>query len=257
MYSVPGGGRRQDAQTVRTGDIIEVLGRFEDRCWYKVKYNDYLGWLRNDFVKFQDSGCTPTTYQISHLLGIMGDADRSILDDTFITNQNHWEFQEDEIIFPEETEFGESYLPIDTRELVIVRSDHQELKNISAFNLVTTFSRANIDVTSYVGFRFRSGGRYYYELRILGNCVVEVYANENMVFRRSVESGENNCSDLIQDYVELSLDENYELILRINDSEPLRATLSDPDGHYASGTIELVVNATKTAFDFLVVTAPR
>jgi hypothetical protein len=217
--------------------------------------------LRSDSFEFI-KGCEVPIYELSTLLGMQQEAVSLVVDETFATNQNNWTRSDGEQITLETSTFGESRMVIDARdELVFVSSDNPQFSNLQVFDLQTTFTRQNLEASSFVGLRFRGDGENYYELRILRDCSLEIYTVSNLgehevVFRHSVDSPGNSCSDGVQDYLILSLNASNELLITLNDAEPVRAALADPDGIFIGGEIELVANKVNVAFDFLAITVP-
>ncbi len=255
MYEVPGGGRQAKTILLKRGTDVEVLARLTDLGWYQVRWGDTTGWLRSDFVRFM-AACTPNTYYLSHLLGRLREDNRLVLEEPFASNSSNWLDEAGEPIFYELTDYGESQMLVSAaNRLVVARSD--TLSNLKAFELVMSLYRSNSTNDSYVGLRFRSQGESYYEMRILRDCSVEVYATEELIFPIKIDPGENNCGDQSPDYIEVSLNEDYELIFQINDSDPKLVTLPDPDGRYSNGSVELIASGVRAAWDFVVVTAPR
>lgn len=265
MYTVPGGGRLFNAQELAKGTQVEVIGRLEDRGWYQARYNQKVGWLRSDFVS--DLGtCVPNTYALSHLLGLLNPGVELYLEDVFAGNANSWTGNDGELALPVQNEFGDYQLELSTQSIYTVAPENPELdQDLSAFRVLTSFSRENIDQESYVGIRFRSTGDRYYEVRILtgvgkhrGMCKVKIFETNELFYEQLVDPGENSCgSGDLEDYLEISLSQDYNLEIRINDSDPFHVTLRDPNGLYARGGIELVAHRVITKFSYLIITIPR
>jgi hypothetical protein len=254
MVEVPGGGRLKNSRVLPRGTTVEIIGRLLDRGWYQARHEGIVGWLRSDFVSLQ-SDCEPTAYDISYLLGNLGD-NRLILDETFFGTENDWTDSEGEPIFPAETDYGDFQITLRTSSVEIAKSSNPQLSNLTDFELTTSFSRANLTGAGYVGVRFRVGANNYYEVRILRDCEIEVYATTEIVAPRKIDSGENTCHDEQEDFLVLTL-RGYDLTVQLNDAEPFPIPLPDPDGRYIKGGIELVVENAVANFSYLVITAPR
>jgi hypothetical protein len=108
-----------------------------------------------------------------------------------------------------------------------------------------------------VGVRFRANSLTYYEMRILRNCRLEVYAVNQPVFSRPIDPGQNTCTDDLEDWLKVSLTTDYRLTVQLNDANPVEVQLNDPAGLYTGGGLELVVGQAKATFSYIVVTAPR
>ena len=130
------------------------------------------------------------------------------------------------------------------------------VKEVPAFQVATSFNRENFFSDSYVGVRFRDNGLTYYEVRILRNCQIAVYAVNQPVFTRPIDAGANNCTDQQDDWLMVSFTTDYRLTIEINDAEPIEITLEDPAGLYTGGGLVLVVGRARATFSFIVVTAP-
>ena len=262
MLAVPGGGVREGSKNLSKGSEVEIIGRVQDLGWYQVQYQGDVGWLRSDFVAFDGSDCKPTIYDLSYLLGVLGDHYRPLLDDTFMGNENNWVDDDGQPVFSEETDYRESQLAVRAaNETRIISSNTQKLASLTDFGLITSLSRENSTTKSYVGIQFRKNDEAFYALRMFGvndGCLIKIIEmpNEKTIFERVMLTGENICGDDFSDYLVMYLN-GYDLEFRVNDSEFLNVTLSDPDGNFTSGTIALEVSNANAAFDFLVLTIPR
>lgn len=265
MFSVPGGGRLAGAADLPKGTDVEIIGRVSDRGWYQARVDGQVGWLRSDFFRIS-GGCLPNTYDISHLLALMSPNDQLHLEEPFFSNLYRWTFDDGELASTQPTLYGEYQLEINTNSTAFVSPIDPSLnKQLSAFRVVTSFSRSNINLESYVGIRFRDTGSRYYELRLLtgtgrneGMCILQLFETDKMFQTQVVNPGENSCgSDDLEDYVDMSLSEGYDLEVRINDSDPYRFTLNDPNGQYTHGGISLTGSQIIAQFSYLVVTTPR
>ena len=107
-----------------------------------------------------------------------------------------------------------------------------------------------------MGVRFRAGDLTYYEVRILRNCRIGVYAVNELVFARPVDPGDNSCTDQQEDWLRMSFTADNLLTVQFNDSDPFEVLLEDAAGLYAEGGLELVVSEARVTFSYVVVTAP-
>src|SRR5690606_23918079 len=131
------------------------------------------------------------------------------------------------------------------------------LREVPVFELATSFSRVNFVTGSYVGVRFRASELTYYEVRVLRNCQVEVYAVNERVFTRPVDPGENTCVDSQEDFMRVSFTDDNRLTVQFNDADTFEVHLEDAAGLYTGGGMELVVGRARATFSYVVVTAPR
>lgn len=264
MYGAPGGGPLRNSQILAKDTEVTIIGRLQDRGWYQAKYGSVIGWLRSDFFTFLGS-CTPNTYDLSYLLEMMITGEELILDETFAGGKIKWVDGDDKPVFPIITEYGDYQLVLAARDGIryVLPENPDSRTSLTAFTLVTSFWRSNVDLDSYVGIRFRRSGDNYYEIRILstsrgGNCIVQVFETNKKYHEITVDPGKNSCgSDGLEDYLEISLSNEYDLGIRINDSDTIPISLRDPHGIYTSGRIEMVASKIFSGFSYLVITAPK
>ena len=256
LFPYPDSSMPERAIKIRRDSSVEIIGRLDDHGWVKARFQDNPpGWLRSDFYTQDENSCVPTEFNLHYLLEEDTTKQDILLEDTFFTNTNRWMNSQGQDMFPFVDEFGDSRLSLRSPELET--ANPSRLESINSFKLITSFTRADINSSSFVGFRFRSNPPNYLELRILRDCKVEVYTKDTLFFKGKVDSGTNTCNDGIDDFVNLTLDQNYLLQLIINDSDPLPVQLEDPQGIYASGGLTLLVNAADANFSYLLVTQPR
>lgn len=257
LYPVPGGGQVRDALVVPRDSLVTIIGRLEDNGWLQVRSaQGPVGWMRSDGVQANPPTCQPNIYDLSFLLG-MADGRQVIADDTLISNENGWTNSAGEPLSPVLSEFGEAQLILNTNGLDELHPTSQRLQDVPAFELATSFTRVNFFSNSYVGVRFRAGRLTYYEVRVLRNCRVGVYAINELVFARPVDPGPNTCTDEQEDYLRLGFTADNRLTVQVNDSDVFEVLLEDSAGLYAAGGIELIVSEARVTFSYVVVTGPR
>lgn len=257
LYPVPGGGQMRDAVVVPRASVVTLIGRLEDNGWLQVRSaQGDVGWMRSDGLEPNPANCQPNIYDLSFLLD-MTDGRRVVADDTLISNENGWTNDAGEPLAPVLSEFGEAQLVVNTNSFDRLRPTNPGLHAVPAFELATSFTRVNFFSDSYVGVRFRAGDLTYYEVRILRNCRIGVYAVNELVFARPVDPGENTCTDEHEDWLRMSFTADNRLTVQFNDSDPFEVLLEDPAGLYGGGGIELVVSEARVTFSYVVVTAPQ
>lgn len=257
LYPVPGGGQVSDAILLTRASPITIIGRLEDDGWLQVRTGEgVVGWMRGDVISSNSSNCQPTIYDLSYLLGMV-EGQAVIADDTFISNENGWTNNLGEPLSPVLNASGDAQLVLTTSAVDVLRPSNPRLRDLPAFELATSFSRVNFVSDSYVGVRFRANDLTAYEVRVLRNCEIGVYATNGLVFSRPVDPGENTCTDDLEDWLMISFTTDYVLTIHFNDADPFEVRLEDPAGLYSGGGLELVVGNAKATFSYVVVTAPR
>jgi hypothetical protein len=256
MYPVPGGGRVTDAILLERDSQVSVIGRLKDQGWVHVQIAGGAdGWMRSDVLAPNVPGCEANVYDLSYLLGM---ADQEVVvDDTFVSNENGWVNAAGDALSPVLAFNGDAQLVLSTNTVEQLRPSSARVKEVPAFDVVTSFTRENFFSDSYIGVRFRDNGLTYYEVRILRNCQIAVYAVNQPVFTRPIDAGANNCTDQQDDWLMVSFTADYRLTIQINDAEPVEIRLEDPAGLYTGGGLELVVGRARATFSFIVVTAPN
>jgi hypothetical protein len=256
LYPVPGGGRVREAVVLPRDGAASVIGRLEDGGWLHVQAGDgTLGWMRRDSLSLNPPGCQPNIYDLSYLLG-MTEGRVVVADDTFISNENGWINSAGQPVSPVLSPLGDAQLVLTANDVDFLRPTTPALRDAPAFELATSFARVNFVTGSYVGVRFRSNDLTFYEVRILRNCQIGIYATNGLVFTRPIDPGENTCVDDREDWLRLSFTADNILTVRFNDADPFEVALADPSGLYSGGGIELVASRARATFSFLVVTAP-
>lgn len=259
VFSVPGGGRRVDAQLLPVGTAIALTGRLKDMGWYQASYQEESVWIRSDFVVFADNGCQLVIYDLSYLLGELEQGEQLILDETFATNENRWVNSSGALLIPSRTSYGDARIRIEANTIdpqVIGVNNNSKLEDLSAVKVVTSFERSNFTSEGYVGLRLRGNDGNYYAVRVRSNCRVDVYETEVLVSRTELSPGENGCGDDAEDFLAITLDTNYQLEIRLNDADSLRVTLADPEGKYIRGEVQFEVSNVIAEISYVVITVP-
>ncbi len=256
LYPVPGGGQVRDAVVVPRDSVVTIIGRLEDNGWLQVRSaQGPVGWMRSDGLRANPPTCQPNIYDLSFLLG-MADGRQVIADDTLISNENGWTNGAGEPLSPVLSEYGEAQLIMNTNGLDELHPTSERLQNVPAFELATSFTRVNFFSDSYVGVRFRASRLTYYEVRVLRNCRVGIYAINELVFARPVDPGANTCTDEQEDFLHMTFTADNHLTIQLNDSDVFEVLLEDSAGLYAGGGLELVVSEARVTFSYVVVTGP-
>jgi hypothetical protein len=257
LYPVPGGGRMADAIRLARNSSVSIVGRLKDQGWVHVEIAGGAdGWMRSDALAPNVPGCEANVYDLSYLLGLADAASgrEVVIDDTFVSNENGWVNAEGEALSPVLAFNGDAQLVVSTNTVEQLRPTAR-VKDAPTFDLATSFTRENFFSDSYVGVRFRDNGLTYYEVRILRNCQIAVYAVNNLVFTRPIDAGSNSCTDEQADWLMVSFTPDLRLTVQINDAEPVEVLLEDPSALYTGGGVELVIGRARATFSFIVVTA--
>jgi hypothetical protein len=212
--------------------------------------------MRGDVLTPNSPDCRPAIYDLSYLLGMVA-GQTVVADDTFIGNENGWTNNLGEPLSPQLNASGDAQIVLTTNTVEVLRPSNPRLRDLPAFALATSFSRVNFVSDSYVGVRFRSNDLTAYEVRVLRNCEIGVYATNGLVFSRPVDPGENTCTDDLEDWLMISFTTDYVLTIHFNDADPFEVRLEDPAGLYSGGGLELVVGNARAIFSYVVVTTPR
>jgi hypothetical protein len=257
LYPVPGGGQVRDAVELPPLGAVSVIGRLEDSGWLHVQAGDgTLGWMSSDALDVEPANCQANIYDLSYLLGLT-EGREVVADDTLISNENGWTNSAGDPVSPVLGAGGDAQLVLTANnEVDTLRPSAPALSEVPAFELVTSFSRVNFVTGSYVGVRFRSNGLTFYEVRVLRNCQIGIYATNGLVFTRPVDPGPNTCTDDQADWLRLSFTADNHLTVHFNDADPFEVALADPSGLYTGGGLELVVSRARATFSYVVVTKP-
>ncbi|MGH2522778.1 MAG: hypothetical protein ACRDH2_09785 [Anaerolineales bacterium] len=257
LFPVPGGGRVRDALLLPRAIPVTIVGRLEDQGWLQVRTGeDAVGWMHSDVLTPNSPNCQANVYDLSYLLGMAGGRE-VVADDTFINNENGWTNSAGEPLSPVLSADGDAQLILSTNNVDVLRPSNPRLQDLPTFELVTSFSRVNFFSDSYIGVRFRANNLTSYEVRVLRNCQIGVYATNGLVFTRPVDPGENTCVDDLEDWLMVSFTPDYRLTVQLNDADPFEVRLEDPSGLYTGTGLEFVVGRARATFSYIVVTAPR
>ena len=257
LYPVPGGGQVRESVVLPRDGAVSIIGRLEDGGWLHVQAGDgTLGWMPSDSLAIEPANCQPNIYDLSYLLGLT-EGHVVVADDTLISNENGWTDSAGEPVAPVLSASGDAQIVLTANDVDYLRPSAPALREVPAFELATSFSRVNFVTGSYVGIRFRSNGLTFYEVRVLRNCQIGIYATNGLVFTRPIDPGENTCVDDREDWLRLSFTTENLLTVQFNDADPFEVALADPSGLYTGGGLELVVSRARATFSFVVVVAPQ
>jgi hypothetical protein len=255
LFVVPGGGQLRDAVEVERGAAVSIIARLEDRGWLQVETTDgFVGWIRSDNLSI-GAGCQANIYDLSYLLGL-AEGHTVIADDTLISNENAWTNGAGNPLSPVLSAYGEAQVVLTSNGVDTLLPGSPRLKDVPAFELVTSFSRVNFVTGSYVGVRFRATPITYYEVRVQRNCQIGIYAVNQLVFTRPLDPGANTCTDEQDDWLHLTFTADNVLTVQLNDADAFEVTLEDPSGLYAGGGLQFVVARARVSFNYVVVTVP-
>jgi len=257
LYPVPGGGQVRDSVVLPRDGAVSIIGRLEDGGWLHVQAGDgTLGWMSSDALSVESPNCQSNIYDLSYLLGLT-EGRVVVADDTLISSENGWTDSAGEPVAPVLSATGDAQIVLTANDVDFLRPSTPALREVPVFELATSFSRVNFVTGSYVGIRFRSNGLTFYEVRVLRNCQIGIYATNGLVFTRPVDPGENTCTDDREDWLKLSFTADNLLTVSFNDADPFEVALADPSGLYTGGGLELVVSRARATFSFIVVVAPQ
>jgi hypothetical protein len=256
FYLFPSTGYKE-YQNITFGTPVNILGRWPDKGWYKVSIDDAEGWMRSNSIRLDDPNCDPIVYTISYLLGLDQTGTTPLLNDSFATNENIWADSSGTRISPT-TNFAttEQQLVINAEEQSVVSTDTRLILDVPAFHFVTSVELSSfVKNQSFLGIRFRDNDTNYYEIRIFPGTLCEVRilkTNEEInKFRMDPKACISNSY-----FIDLSLSSDSTLNLRMNGFDVISSfNFGDNEDLIENGTIKLVVNKGKAAFDFIAVTS--
>jgi hypothetical protein len=261
MYPFPGGGVKRGAVVIPTTSEIDVIGRIEDQGWFKVRYLDQEGWMRSDKFELPDD-CRPTQYDISHLLGLVGPEYDLLFEDAFVGNKGRWVINRENSIFPELTYYGEDQLIYESSEdqTTLLTSENPAMASLEDFRFIVAFYRVIHEAeNSWFGLRFRESENGYYSITLNPFCELSIYATNEVAFRRELvfqrDVHKSICSESLF-LVDIEL-RGYDLVIRINDSDPINILLDDPSDLFSSGTVGVEVYNSRIEVDYIIVLKPK
>jgi len=83
-------------------------------------------------------------------------------------------------------------------------------------------------------------------------CQLTIYANQDIVFQRDIAPAQ--CLDSSY-FLEIEIN-GYDLMIRVNDAEPVLVALPDLSGLFTSGGIALETANSRVRYEFVVITVP-
>ncbi len=255
IYPIPGQGNISSSKLIIAGSVVKVLGRLEDNGWYKIEYNNDIGWMKSDSLQILNI-CKPTIFDLHYLANWLDQNESLILDDTFSANANIWiNAATSENILVSTTQKGESVLNIKSSDETIITTTNPRVFDVSSFKLYTSFATDQVSEQSYFGIRFRDSGSEYFQVSFLpSSCKIDIFATNKLIYSNKLNP--KTCIDRYYDLY-LSLSDDYKLEIQINGFDPITVNLQDPDGRYSSGKIDLAANKIELNLDYIVITAPK
>lgn len=256
LYPLPSFGYNRALTTsIKPKMEVKVIGKLPNLGWVKVRFGDVEGWMRNEYLEYVEPNCTPNSYPLSFLLGITSEGEVVVVDDTFVSNANSWTDSLGNTLSATILS-GDAKLKVKTSGSELITTYAlQPNSNLNAFHLNTSITINSSSNSSSFGFRFRDSGTNFYQAIITpSTCSLSVYQTDELLYQANLNP--KACADRYYG-VELSLDANYILDLKINGFEPITVALQDPNGLFVLGGIQLVANAIDLDWNYIVVTLPR
>ena len=127
------------------------------------------------------------------------------------------------------------------------------LENVATFELATAYWRQNGgENSSYVGIQYGYDAQYF-EVRVLGNCEIEILTGDGFYEKQTTRNERNKCRDDISDFLFVRWDGSGILEVGQNDTaQPYRFNIGTSVP--ATGKIRLIVKEARVQFDFVAVT---
>jgi hypothetical protein len=249
---------------LKSGTTVTVSGKIEDG-WYQVHTTQGNGWVIGNLVDLQ--GCDPTLYSLAYSLQIDSS---TLFQDSFRNVIQTWQdISGQPLNFEYEPNAGGDYqliIPVKTQQdasgkssAVPVEISANGLSSISNFRFFTAFDRINLDDRSYIGIRYGDVANSYFEVRILGDCKINVILQTDSGFApveisRPFQVGDNSCSDSRPDYLEIRWDgtnvtvyingvkDPFTAAINISIPEPNKLTIVTYDGVFKLGFVLVTQN---------------
>lgn len=253
MYPVPGtvpsyGG----VISIPADTTLQVIAGLNSPAWVAVRYDNRVGFMRADTLSLQN--CDLKAVDLHYVAGWLapGSDWRLLVDDIFSQNKYAWTSERGEN--PEaKSNKGVGILEVgESQGDVVFSNDILRQTAIGAFEVHSYFTLDPGQDDAYIGIRFRDNGTLFYEVRLLtGNCSFVVVNEQNEVFSGSFSPA--FCSDRYY-FMDVSLDEQYQLKLSINNAQPQIINLQDPEGKYVMGALKFSLHNMEADFGYIVVT---
>ena len=252
LYLAPSLGMADTDSTLDAGQTMDVIGSIDDQAWHKVYTGSETGWIRRDMVTLVD--CLPSIYDLSYLLEFTT-GEKTVIDDTFIGNENFWIDSQNVSVNPVRNPIGDQLLQLEARELRTISPSREGLDSIGNFKLVLAYnSIAKVSSESLVGVRFWvSEQDSYYEIGLTAGCDMLISKNGNIIFEQQLSP--KTCLGQYQ-YWELELTSGNNLVATINGDSPFSIVLPVIQGQDNFGGIQLFAKQSDVQFEFLVITDP-
>jgi len=271
LWQLPTRGLKEGSINLSNGAEVVIANHTSDFGWLPVSFGNQLGWVRNDFVKYEQD-CV-SKLPISNLMSLFQNTPvgyKTMYEDTFYDDHGDWLDRGNRKItarFPDE--FGDYYLSIyaGAQDLQGARLVVKNLRELHDFELQISVSPLTGSIAGdrgYFAIRFRvsEDAKSYYELRILRRCDIQLFSvreySYTLIYNTQLKfsSESSSCNDSIEEYIRLSVGNN-EVKGQINDLRLPIIQTSDPDGVLASGGIELISSDAKVRLYFLTITTPE
>lgn len=231
------------------GSELEVIGKLDDSNWYQTRYNNQIGWLQGNVIQGLDPNC-PTLIGISNSLGLQG---TTVIDDTFYEAKGWFDVVDSQNRLERNRgQYNDFQLQVDgyfTEKAISTEA----LKNVSSFDLVTSFYRQNGGDQSYVGIRFGNANSSF-AVYIYGDCSIEVKSSTGYDEKQPAPVVPNLCRDTSSDYLRAQWNGN-ELVIWVNDTN-LVNRFQLGTSYPQNGQVELLVSGAKAQFLFFALTIP-
>ena len=231
------------------GSELEVIGRLDDSNWYQIQSNNQIGWLLGSVIQGLDSNC-PTFIGISNSLGLQG---TTVIDDTFYEAKGWFDVTDSQNRLERDRgQYNDFQLQVDgyfTEKAISTMA----LKNVSTFDLITSFYRQNRGNQSYVGIRFGDANSSFV-VYVYGDCSIEVKSSTGYDEKQPAPAVPNLCRDDSSDYLRAQWNGN-ELVIWVNDTN-LVNRFQLGTAYPQNGQVELLVSGAKAQFLFFALTIP-
>jgi hypothetical protein len=235
-------------QTLADNTELLLTNQLKDGSWYLAEYKSKPVWVHNTAVKSEISNCHLPDSDLVELLPGKIDTPVVIYDDTFQTAFNSWATDGNLIEIRENN--GDSVLHVDAQELTVIKAQRQptgQQPGAGVFELFSSFEHAEHGSNGYVGIRFNTFSEKSFDVRIFGDCRVEVYTNASSTpFARDTTT---QCATPFGDYLQIEYSAGS-LKIVLNEVEVNPIALPS-DLHDGIGNVQLLANETEVDFSYL------
>lgn len=271
LWQLPTRGVKEGGISLPNGAQVSIENHLSDYGWLPVHFGSQYGWLRSDFITFDQSCLTGLPHSdLVPLLQSVPIGYEALYEDTFYDDRGTWlDLENRKITSRISDEFGDYYLSISagTKELRGARLNAPELQQIENFELQMSISPVIGSITEasgYFAIRFHvsEDRRSYYELRLLRRCQIQLFRVESYEYtlindtKLNFPSLESSCNDGTEEYIRLSITDNV-ITGQINDLRLPIIQNSDPSGVLSTGSIELLSSESTFRIYFLMILKPE